>query len=207
MSSNGPLLAEEFVLLALDPDGTVARGTSNQYAAAAGATGALVAELVHHGHLTLDDGRIRLTGTRPQHPLLVQALEGVKPYQGRKLKTKLGSIKHAGWTEVVESMIDAGVLSRDKQPFRVTRHPIRDPHAHELLLGEVRSAAVGDGPLDFRMATLLALAGPCQMLEVVVPSRGDRQAAKLRIKEATEQVPVAAAVKYAVDAMVVVVVG
>lgn len=194
--------------MALDPDGTVARGTSNQYAAAAGVTGALVAELVHDGHLALDDGRIHLTGTQPEHPLLVRALEGLKPYESKKLKTKLGSIKHAGWSEVVESMIDAGVLSRDKPALRATRHPVVDSRAQDLLLGEVRSAAVGDAPLDRRMATLLALAGPCQMLEVVAPSRGDRPAAKRRVKEATEQVPaVAAAVRCVVDAMVVVVVG
>lgn len=191
-------------MMALDPDGTVAR---SQSAAAVGVTGALVAELVHQGHLTVDDGRIDVTGTNPQHPLLIQALEGVKPHEGKKLKTTLGSIKHAGWSEVVDSMVDAGVLSRDKQAFRATRHPILDQRAQDLLLGEVRSAAVGDGHLDRRMATLLALAGVCQMLEVVAPSRGDRQKAKQRIKEATEHVPVAAAVKYAIDAMAVVVVG
>jgi len=198
------LIAEEFVMMAIDPDGTVAR---TQSAAAVGVTGALVAELVHDGHLTLDDGRIHLTGANPQHRLLVRALEGLKPHEGKKLKTTLGSIKHAGWSEVVDSMVDAGVLSRDKQAFRATRHPILDRRAQDLLLGEVRSAAVGDGPLDRRMATLLALAGVCQMLEVVAPSRGDRQKAKQRIKGATDDVPVAAAVKYAIDAMAVVVVG
>lgn len=79
-------------MLALDPDGTVAR---SQSAAAVGVTGALVVELVQDGHLTLDDGRIHLTGTKPRHPLLVQALGGLKPYESKKLKTKLGSIKHA----------------------------------------------------------------------------------------------------------------
>jgi hypothetical protein len=198
------LIAEEFVLMALDPDGTVAR---SQSAAAVGVTGALVAELVHDGHLTLDDRRIHLTGTKPVHRLLIETLDGLKPHEGKKLKNTLGSIKHAGWSEVVDFMIDAGVLSREKQALRATRHPILDPRTQDLLLEEVRSAAVGDGPLDRRMATLLALAGICQMLEVVAPSRGDRQKAKQRIKEATEQVPVAAAAKYAIDAMAVIVVG
>jgi polyhydroxyalkanoate synthesis regulator phasin len=198
------LIAEEFVLMALDPDGTAAR---SQSAAAVGVTGALVAELVHDGHLTLDDGRIHLTGTKPQHRLLIQALEGLKSHEGKKLKTTLGSIKHAGWSEVVDSMIAAGDLSRDKQAFRATRHPILDPHAQDLLLAALRGAAVGDGPLDRRMATLLALAGACRMLEVVAPKRGERKKAKQRIKEATDQVPVAAAVKYAIDAQAVVVVG
>ena len=66
------LLAEEFVLLALNPDGTVARGVSNQPSAAVGVTGALVAELAIDGHLDLTDGRIRLTGTRPADPLLAR---------------------------------------------------------------------------------------------------------------------------------------
>lgn len=194
------LLAEEFVLLALAEDGTVARGASNQYAAAVGVTGALVAELAYGGHLILDAGRIHLTGTAPVHPLLAQALDGVKPYEGKKLKSHLGSFRHAGWNEVVDSMIDAGALGREKQPFRTTRHPVVDRRAHELLLDEVRGAAAGEGPLGRRMATLLALAGPCRMLEVVAPSREDRPAATRRIKEASEQVPVAEAVKYAVEA-------
>jgi len=116
-------------------------------------TGALVTELVRAGRLTVDDGRIHSTGTTPQHPLLVQALE--------------------------------------------------KPHA---LLAEVRVAAVCDGALDGRIATLLALAGPCQMLEVVAPERVDRKVAKRRIKEAAEGVPAAAAVKYVIDAMAVAVV-
>ena len=45
------LLAEEFVLLALDADGRPARGTSNQPAVAVGVTGALVTELVQDGHV------------------------------------------------------------------------------------------------------------------------------------------------------------
>lgn len=59
-------------------------------------------------------------------------------------------------------MIDAGVLSRDKQAFRATRHPVHDPSAQNLLLGEVRGAALGDKSLDRRIATLLALAGPAR---------------------------------------------
>ena len=195
------LLAEDFVLLALDPDGTMARGTSNQPAAAVGVTGALVTELAQAGHLDLDDGRIRLTGTWPTHPLLAQALENIGPHDGKKLKSKLASIKHAGWSEVVDSMVDNGVIGREKDLLRPTRHPVIDPVAHAALLAEVRVAATGDGPLDRRTAALLALAGPSQMLEVVAPERSDRPRAKRRIKEAAEQVPAAAAVKYVIESM------
>lgn len=61
------LLAEDFVLLALDADGTVARGTTNQ-PAALGVTGALITQLAQDGHIDLADGRIRLTGRGPSTP-------------------------------------------------------------------------------------------------------------------------------------------
>jgi hypothetical protein len=38
------------------------------------------------------------------------------------------------------------------------------------------------------IATLLALAGPSQLLEVVVPARSDRAKAKQRIAEAAQQI-------------------
>jgi hypothetical protein len=195
------LLAEAFVLLALDPNGRPARGMSNQAAAAVGVTGALVTELVQDGHVELADGRIRLTGTKPTHPLLAQALENLAPHEGKKLKSRLSSVKHAGWSEVVNAMVADGVLGREKETLRPTRHPAIDRAGHELLLGEVRAAATGDHPLDARPASLLALAGPCQMLEVVAPERSDRAVAKERIAEATEQVPAAVAVKHVIDAM------
>ena len=195
------LLAEDFVLLALEPDGTLAGGTSNQPAAAVGVTGALITELAQDGHVDLTDGCIHLTGTRPTHPLLLQALENLAPHEGKRLKSRLASVKHTGWGEVVNAMVDDGIVGREKGLLRATRHPVADPAAHDALLAEVRSAANGDGPLDPRIATLLALAGPCQMLEVVAPDRSDRAAAKRRIREASEQVPAAAAVKHVIEAM------
>jgi Golgi phosphoprotein 3 (GPP34) len=195
------LIAEKFVLLALAPDGRVARGSANQSAAAVGVTGALLTELAQDGHIDLADGRIRVTGTRPSHPLLIQALENVAPHDGKKLKSRLSRIKHTGWREVVDMMVEQGDLGRESHTFRPTRHPVRDQAAHAALLDHVRAEAIGNGPLDAETATLLALAGPSQMLEVVAPDRADRKTAKRRIAEAAEQVPAAAAVKYVIDAM------
>ena len=55
--------------------------------------------------------------------------------------------------------------------------------------------------MEPRIATLLALAGPSQLLEVVAPARSDRAKAKKRIAEAAEQVPAAAAVKHVIESM------
>ena len=195
------LLAEEFVLLALDPDGRPAHGVSNQPAAAVGVTGALVTELVQDGHVDIDDGRIRLTGTRPANRLLAEVLDNLAPHEGKKLQSRLGSVKHAGWTEVVDVMVADGVVGREKELLRPTRHPVSDKAAHASLLAEVRAAASGDDRMEPRIATLLALAGPSQLLEVVAPARSDRAKAKKRIAEAAEQVPAAAAVKYVIQSM------
>jgi hypothetical protein len=195
------LFAEAFVLLALNPDGTVARGISNQPAAATGVTGALIAELATEGHVDLSDGRIHLTGTTPDHPLLAQVLANLAPHEGKKLKSRLSSVKHAGWTEVVDGMVDAGIVGREKTALHATHHPVIDQAGHAALLAEVRAAATGEGPLSERDAVLLALAGPCQMLEVVAPDRSDRKHAKRRIAAASEQVEAAAAVKYAIEAV------
>jgi len=194
------LVAEHFVLLALDPDGSPARGHTNQAAVEIGVTGALIIELMQQGHLALDDGRIRLTGTCPNHPLLAQTLDNVSPFEGKKLKSRLGSVKHSGWSEVVDKMIEDGVLGREKTTLHPTRHPVLRPEVRQDVLDGVRAAAIGDGPLDARTAALLALAGPSQMLEVVAPDRADRKVVKRRIAEASEQVPAAAAVKYAIEA-------
>jgi hypothetical protein len=195
------LVAEELVLLALDLDGTLARGMSNQPAVAVGVTGALVTELVQQGHVDVSDGRIVLTASQPSHPLLAQTLDNLAPYEGKKLKSKLGAVKHAGWNETVDAMVAAGIVGRDSRPARPTRHPIADTAAHAALLAEVREAATGGAALDDRMATLLALAGPSQLLEVVAPRRADRARARQRIKEASERVPAAGAVKHVIDAM------
>ena len=53
--------------------------------------------------------------------------------------------------------------------------------------------------MDPATATLLALAGPCQLLEVVSPERSGRRHAKRRIKEASAQVPVAEAVRKEIE--------
>lgn len=98
-------------------------------------------------------------------------------------------------------MVAAGVVGREKAGRRPTRHPTVHPDVHVALLERVRSAAAGSEPLDPPTAALLALAGPCQLLEVVAPARSDRRKAKQRIAEASESVPAAAAVKYVIDAV------
>jgi Golgi phosphoprotein 3 (GPP34) len=194
------LLAEEFVVLALTAAGRPARGYGNHAAAAVGVTGALLTELSQAGHLDLRGGRIHLTGTKPNDPLLLQVLDNVSPHEGRKLKSCLSKVKRSGWSEVVELMIEQGKLGHEQHPLHPTRHPVLCLEQRTEILERVRGAASSDGPLDDRTAALLALAGPCQLLEVVAPDRSARKFTKRRIAEVAARVPAADAVKYVVQA-------
>lgn len=74
--------------------------------------------------------------------------------------------------------------------------------ADPLLAADVRLAATGQGPLGARQAVLLALAGPCRLLERVAPDRSQHRKAKARVKEATRSAPFAPEVKRIIDDMV-----
>jgi len=63
----------------------------------------------------------------------------------------------------------------------------------------VRAAAAGDGPRVRRSAVLLALAGPCRLLERVAPDRSDRRHAKTRINDATARAPFGSEVMQVID--------
>lgn len=98
-------------------------------------------------------------------------------------------------------MIDEGILGSDKGALKPTRHPVLQPEVQDGILERVLAAAVGTGPLDPQTAALLALVGPCQLLEVIAPDRSDRKQARRRIAEATEQIPAATAVTAVIDAV------
>lgn len=195
------LIAEQLVLLSLSPDGRPARGGNGQQLDLAVAA-ALVTELAAADAVALDR---RLSVVRQQafdHPLLARAMRVAVEVDGRKLTGALPTIaKRAGRAAVVDHLVAAGVLGRVKPSWwQPTRHPVLDQAAHADVLTRTRRAATSDGPLDLATATLLALSGPCQLLEVVAPLRDDRREARRRIKEATERVPAAGAAKKAIDA-------
>lgn len=183
------LIAEEFVLLCLRPNGRLAR-LGHFDSLAAGPKGALLAELLIGGHLESTDDAIGPTGTRPDDPLLSQVLDNTAAIAGKTLTSaRVRSIKGAGWNEVADKMVAAGLIGPRRFPPVPARWSVLDAPTHERIVAQVRSAAVGNSPLDERTAILLALAGHCQALEIVAPDRADRETAKKRIAAATESVP------------------
>ena len=100
-------------------------------------------------------------------------------------------------------LVDTGVLGRDgPSVFRPTRHPVIDAAARQAVVDQVRAAATGAGPVRPDVAVVLALAGPCRLLERVAPDRSTRREAKRRIAAAIAETPFAPGVATIVDELI-----
>ncbi|MEO6502626.1 MAG: GPP34 family phosphoprotein [Jatrophihabitantaceae bacterium] len=200
------LLAEELLLLALDPiQGTVVNNAKQQVLV--GLAGALIGELALADAVALSGKRFVAVGPAPEHPLLarthrllVEPTQRHAPGQLRRIDKAVGGI----WPQLVDGLIEQGVLGRRQDRvlfFSVTRHPVLQPAARDEPLQRVRLAAAGDNGLEARTAVLLALAGPSKLIGVIAPERADRKHARQRVKMATELTPVAPVVKKVIAEM------
>jgi Golgi phosphoprotein 3 GPP34 len=165
------LLAEELVLVAVDPD----RGRHPLGARAAlnaCLAGLLVAEL------TLDGG---------DSPLLAAAAE-VAAERGRKTKAVLSHMDRGlrqrlglgTWDAAAASLVAAGILGPAAGSLR-SSHPLLNQAARDGVVARLREAAAGTFPVDVRTALVLSMCGPASLLEVVAPARAGRRAARSRI--------------------------
>ena len=98
--------------------------------------------------------------------------------EGKKAKQVIGGLsRHIGGSRdrVVNRLADAGVLGRVRPSvLRPTRHPVLDTAARQAVLDQVRTAARGEGRVRPDVGAVLALAGPCHLLERVAPDRRTR---------------------------------
>jgi Golgi phosphoprotein 3 (GPP34) len=206
ISIHGVLIAEMLLLVAINDKGHVPFGSDSFVDI--GLTGALLAELAIDGRLTIaEDGTVRAGDTRPGDALLADAYDAVREHlEGRKAKRVIGGLsRHIGGSRrrVVDRLVEGGVLGRDKpSAFRPTQHPVLDTAARRAVLDQVRAAATGGRPVRPDVAVVLALSGPCRLLERVAPERGTRGEAKRRIARATAETPFAPGVAKVVDELV-----
>jgi Golgi phosphoprotein 3 (GPP34) len=202
----GVLIAEMLLLIAVNDKGHVPVGTDTFVKV--GLTGALLAELAMAGQLTIAaDGTVRAEHTRPGDELLADVYDAVREHlQGRKAKQVIrGLSRYIGGSRdrVVDRLVGAGVLGRDRPSIlRPSRHPVIDTATHQVVLDQVRAAAAGEGLVPPDVAVVLALAGPCRLLERVAPDRGTRSQAKKRIARATAETPFAPGVAKIVDELI-----
>ena len=200
------LIAEMLLLVAVNDNGHVPAGTDAFVKV--GLTGALLAELAIDGQLTIaDDGTVRTGDTRPGDELLGDVHDAVRTHlEGRKAKQVISGLsRHIGgsWNRVVDRLVDTGVLGRDRPSvLRPTRHPVLDTAARQVILDQVRTAARGEGPVRPDVAVVLALAGPCRLLERVAPDRRTRGEAKKQIARAATETPFAPGVAKIIDELI-----
>ncbi len=200
------LIAEELLLLGLDPDrGTVVNHARRELLV--GLAGALIGELALAGLVELSGKRFIAVGSPPAEPLLAAAHQALASSTRRNAAAQLRRLdKQVGgvWRQLVDGLADQAILDRRRDRmllFSVTRHPVLQTALRELVLRRVQVAATGEDALEPRTAVLLALAGPSRLLEVVAPDKADRKHAKQRIQTATELTPVAPVVKKVIAEM------
>ena len=195
------------LLVAVNDEGHVSPWSGGSFLNV-GLTGALLAELAMGGQLTIaGDGTVRAGATRPDDELLADVYDAVREHlNGRKTRQVIrGLSRRIGGSRdrIVDRLVDTGVLGRDKSSIlRPDRHPVVDAATHQAVLGEVRAAAAGQGPVPPEVAVVLALAGPCRLLERVAPDRSTRRQAKERIARATAETPFAPGVAKIVDELI-----
>lgn len=201
------LIAEELLLVGLDPaKGSLPMGTSDYVKI--GLSGALLAELALMGAIDVRDGKVvAVPGEPPSDPLLAElqtaiAAEprGIAPKSAlKRLDRSLGGVRQ----RLSDRLVEAGVLAKDEGGLlSSTKYPVADRAAHSAVLRAAQAAATGAEPLTDRQAILLALAGPCRLLERIAPERSDHKQAKARIAAASEQAPFAPEVKKVIDELI-----
>src|SRR5262249_58048164 len=84
--------------------------------------------------------------------------------------------------QVAGRLATAGVLGQGRPSrWRPARYRVTDAAARQAVLDEVRMAAAGTGPVRPQVAVILALAGPCRLLEQGAPDRRPRAARGRRV--------------------------
>ena len=200
------LIAEMLLLVAVNDKGHVPAG--GDAFMKVGLSGALLAELAIDGRLTIAaDGTVQAGDTRPRDDLLADVYDAVRErLAGRKAGQVVRGLDRrigGSWNRVVDRLVGTGVLGREKPSvFRPTQHPVLDTAGRQVILDQVRAAATGDGPVNADVAVVLALAGPCRLLERIAPDRRTRGEAKKRLARVTAGTPFAPDVAKIIDEVI-----
>ncbi|GGP37483.1 GOLPH3/VPS74 family protein [Saccharothrix coeruleofusca] len=196
-------LAEELALLAYDDSGAARVG---QPALGYGLAGALLAELALAGRVDVVDRRVAvLDPTPPQEPAVRAVLARIAADKPRKPKWWVAKLSKGLTTQVLDGLVGAGVLRREKGRvlwvFPRTRYPSpggREPEAETEARGRLVAAVTGDGPVEPRTAALGALVRAVRYDRQVFPDL-PRSRVRTRLKEFSEGDWAATAVRKAIE--------
>lgn len=204
------LIAEDLLLLLLDDDdgSTLLDGTATDSALA----GAVLAELVAHGHVAdVEPGRwskqrrlVRRDGAVVADPLLAERLGRLgEPRTGSGCVTRLAPGLRTG---LLERLVSSGHVREERRRvmwvFPVTRFPETDAGHEDALRAGLAEVVTGHRTPEPREAVLLSLLDAVKALGKVLPTETaglDDEQLHRRVAEVSEDEAVPAAVRKAVD--------
>jgi hypothetical protein len=210
------LIAEEYLLLALDDETGKPRIASDRLEPALG--GALLVELALRERIGITPreagwakrGRVTITNLTPtDDPELDAALHKVAQNEGKKAKDLLSSftskknrLSNGVRDRLLERLAAAGLLVRTEGTvlgfIPRTTWPAGDPAAEDDVRRRLQSALVGGETPAERTVTLIALLQVTGLLTKVVTTE-DKKAVKAQAKKLTDGDWAAKAVKDAID--------
>ncbi|MET7426679.1 GPP34 family phosphoprotein [Dactylosporangium sp. NPDC005555] len=202
--SNG--LADDFLLLALDDQGTNLVGDP---ALDYGLAGAVLLDLVLAGRLRLDDDRVVVVDAAPTGDPIADAALGRIAEAGKPRKPDAWIQPLTGKlrARLLDRQVEAGVLRREEDRvlwvFPRTRYASAtgaEPAAETAVRRDLTEAVDGNGAVPARTAALLGLVQAVGFAEKVFPGRGKKEL-KFRLDEIAEGNWAAGAVQQAIAAM------
>ena len=203
------MLHEDILLLALDDEtGVVPFGSMYQY----GMAGGIVTELVLSRRITLTKQKKSMLvdvvkATQTGDPLLDEVLERMRTAKRRaSLQTWISRIAQTRKLQarVAARLRDRGVLRSEEGRvllfFRRTTWPTQNPAPEHDLVERIREAIRGDGVVDGRTATIIAIAKSCDLLKLHM-EKSELKARKQRIDDIVSGNVVGEAAREAIEAV------
>lgn len=194
------LIAEELLLLAYTPDGTVHGGAAELDCALGGA---LLVELVLGGHAELDEQWIMARGGAdpPSHPRLAEALNQVASTR-RRPQAWVTRLSKGIRRRLLADLVSDGVLA--DEPYRwlglVTRHrfPERVPGPRRDAVSRLGAAVLDGHRPDPRTAALAGMVAAAKLERRIFPE-ADRREVRRRLREIADEPWAADAVRKAIQ--------
>ena len=196
-------IAEEFLLLAYDDDGTpLTDGTRLDN----GLGGAILLELALGRRVDIEDKRVVVVDSRPIGDALTDdALARVEADKPRKPGYWVTKLSKQARPTILAKLVAEGVLTveedrvlwvfpRKKYPPASGEPPAVEADAQE----RIRAAVLGDGPVEPRTAALCALVAATELDRKILTGL-DRKRVKTRLKEISEGAWAADAVRKTIE--------